>query len=98
MRIIDLTAEYEQTFLACIKDWERDAEGACHKARWCDMMKCKGLRVKLAADEGEWAIGMIQSLPKSRAVPGFRFSTAFLPPVGMRVIWLTRRSIGSVGI
>ena len=46
MRIIDLTTEYEPTFLACLKDWEdrgweeRDAEGRSHKARWCDMMKC----------------------------------------------------------
>ena len=57
MKIIDLTTEYEPTFLACLKDWDRDEEGACHKARWCDMMKCKGLRVKLALDDSERASG-----------------------------------------
>ena len=63
MKIIDLTTEYEPTFLACLKDWDRDEEGACHKARWCDMMKCKGLRVKLALDDSERAVGMIQYVP-----------------------------------
>jgi hypothetical protein len=45
MRVVALTAEYEPTFLACLKDWDRDAEGECHKARWYDIMKCRGLRV-----------------------------------------------------
>jgi GNAT superfamily N-acetyltransferase len=64
MRIIDLTTEYEPTFLACLKDWEeRGAEGMSHKARWCDMMKCKGLRVKLVLDDSERAVGMIQYVP-----------------------------------
>ncbi|MBN1976871.1 MAG: GNAT family N-acetyltransferase [Anaerolineae bacterium] len=63
MRIIDLSAEYEPTFLACLKDWDEDAVGKCHKARWCDMMKCRGLRVKLALDDSERAVGMIQYVP-----------------------------------
>jgi hypothetical protein len=29
-------------FLACLKDWDEDAVEKCHKARWYDMMKCKG--------------------------------------------------------
>ncbi len=63
MRVVDLTAEHEPAFLACLKDWDRDAERECHKARWCDMMKCKGLRVKLAVDDDGRAIGMIQYVP-----------------------------------
>jgi GNAT superfamily N-acetyltransferase len=63
MKIIDLTKEYEPTFLACLKDWDEDAVGKCHKARWCDMMKCKGLRVKLALDDSGRAVGMIQYVP-----------------------------------
>jgi GNAT superfamily N-acetyltransferase len=63
MRIIDLTEEYEPTFLACLKDWDEETVGRCHKARWCDMMKCKGLRVKLALDDSERAVGMIQYVP-----------------------------------
>jgi GNAT superfamily N-acetyltransferase len=69
MKIIDLTEEYEPTFLACLKDWEdrdreeRDTEERSHKARWCDMMKCKGLRVKLAVDDSGRAVGMIQYVP-----------------------------------
>jgi GNAT superfamily N-acetyltransferase len=63
MKVIDLVKEYEPTFLVCLKDWDRDAEGACHKARWYDMMKCKRLRVKLALDDDERAVGMIQYVP-----------------------------------
>jgi hypothetical protein len=69
MRIIDLAREYELTFLACLKDWEdrgleeKDAEGRSHKARWCDMMKYKGLRVKLAVDDSGQAVGMVQYVP-----------------------------------
>jgi hypothetical protein len=47
MGIIDLTKEHEPTFLACLKDWDEDVEGMCHKARWCDMMRCKGLRASV---------------------------------------------------
>lgn len=73
MRIIDLTEEYEPTFLACLKDWHEDAVGKCHKARWCDMMKCKGLRVKLALDDSERAVGMIAACSSFISDSGRRY-------------------------
>jgi hypothetical protein len=29
------------------------------KACWCDMIKCKGLCVKLALGDSEWAVGIL---------------------------------------
>jgi len=43
----------------------------------------------------EWHYG---SLPRRHVMPGFRFSTGFLPTFGVRVTRRIRRSIGSVRI
>jgi GNAT superfamily N-acetyltransferase len=63
MRVIDLATEYEPTFFACLKDWDKDAGQACHKQRWYAIMKSRGLRVKMALDDEDRAIGMIQVVP-----------------------------------
>ena len=64
MRIIDLTDEHRATFCACLEDWSLETqEAGDHKARWCDTMKDRGLRVKLAVDDDGTVAGMIQYLP-----------------------------------
>jgi GNAT superfamily N-acetyltransferase len=70
MKIIDLTPEYETTFLCCLKDWELTPEaqtGRELKHAWYTRMRDKGFSVKLALDEEERAIGMIQYLPADYA-------------------------------
>ncbi|MBN1877821.1 MAG: GNAT family N-acetyltransferase [Anaerolineae bacterium] len=70
MKIIDLTPEYESTFLLCLKDWTAEQEmqaGRQRKRAWYAMMKDKGLRVKLALNDDGQAIGMIQYLPVAYA-------------------------------
>lgn len=64
MEIIDLSDEYESTYLFCLEDWSEEiAEAGDHKAGWYRKMRDRGLRVKLALDEERRAVGMIQYLP-----------------------------------
>lgn len=63
MQIVDLAEEYEESYLVCLEDSSIEMEGAGdHKARWYDKMQDRGLRVKLAIDDGV-PVGMIQYLP-----------------------------------
>ncbi|MBN2395790.1 MAG: hypothetical protein JXC36_04920 [Candidatus Atribacteria bacterium] len=64
MKIIDLTPEYENLYFCCLEDWSDEIkEAGDHKACWYNQMKDKGLRVKLAQDDGGVIGGMIQYLP-----------------------------------
>ena len=64
MKIIDLTAEYENLYFCCLEDWSDEIkEAGDHKACWYKNMKDKGLKVKLAQDEKGVIGGMIQYLP-----------------------------------
>lgn len=64
MRIIDINEDYEATYCVCLEDWSEEMhEAGDHKARWYHQMKDQGLRVKLAIDDDERAIGMIQYGP-----------------------------------
>ncbi len=63
MEIVDLADQYEAAYLVCLEDWSAEMEEAGdHKARWYRTMRDRGLRVKLAIDDGR-PIGMIQYLP-----------------------------------
>jgi N-acetylglutamate synthase-like GNAT family acetyltransferase len=64
MRIIDLEAKYEQTYLICLEDWSDEMkEAGDHRKNWHALMKDRGLRAKLAeSDEGK-IIGMVQYMP-----------------------------------
>ncbi len=63
MEIIDLEDRYEKTYLCCLEDWSEEMRDAGdRKKTWYDGMKEKGLRVKLAVDDGS-ACGMIQYTP-----------------------------------
>ena len=64
MHIIDLKPEYYDTYFNCLEDWSAEIkEAGDHKACWYHKYKERGLRVKLALDANEKAVGMIQYLP-----------------------------------
>ena len=64
MEIVDLSATYEDSYFRCLEDWSDEIEEAGdHKERWYRKMADRGLRVKLALDDQDRPIGMIQYLP-----------------------------------
>ncbi len=64
MNIIDLSPEHEKLYFVCLEDWSDEIkEAGDHKERWYGRMKGRGLRVKLAVDDGGVVGGMIQYLP-----------------------------------
>jgi len=63
MEITDLTSQYYKQYFCCLEDWSDDIkEAGPHKEEWFYKMKDKGLRVKIAVDDGI-ACGMIQYTP-----------------------------------
>lgn len=69
MEIVDLSEDHVQSYLVCLEDWSDEmAEAGDHKARWYQMMKDRGLRVKLALDDERRAVGMIQYLPIEQSI------------------------------
>lgn len=68
MKIIDLAEGQMETYCKCLEDWshEFDDEGG-RKKEWCARAKGKGLRVKLAEDEGGRIVGMVQYIPIEEA-------------------------------
>jgi len=64
MRVVDLAPEQEALYCSCLEDWSEEMrEAGDHKARWLERMRGRGLRVKLALDDGGVVGGMIQYLP-----------------------------------
>lgn len=64
MIIEDLTPEYEKLYCMCLEDWSEEMkEAGDHKEKWYNLMKDKGLRVKLAKDDSGNIGGMIQYIP-----------------------------------
>jgi hypothetical protein len=64
MKIIDLNEEYKQSYCHCLEDWSKDMQDAGnHKEVWYNKMKEKGLRVKLAINDENKPVGMIQYIP-----------------------------------
>jgi GNAT superfamily N-acetyltransferase len=68
MTIEDLSEEHVGTYCKCLEEWspEMDDEGG-HKRQWYEGKKARGLRVKLAKDEGGRIVGMIQYVPAEQA-------------------------------
>lgn len=61
--IVDLNEQLLPAYFCCLEEWSDDMQDAGdHKARWYERMKTKGLRVKIAVEEGQ-PCGMIQYLP-----------------------------------
>jgi len=64
MKIIDLNKDYESLYFSCLEDWSDEIkEAKDHKEQWYRKMKDKGLGVKLAVNEEEKPVGMIQYVP-----------------------------------
>jgi len=64
MGIINLSEEYMNSYCMCLEDWNSEMEEAGdHKACWYQSMKDKGLGVKLALNQENKAVGLIQYLP-----------------------------------
>ncbi len=64
VHIVDLPARHERSYLVCLEDWSSEmAEAGDAKASWYEKMRHEGLRVKVALDDSDRAIGMIQYLP-----------------------------------
>ena len=63
MEILDLTEQYYSTYFHCLEDWSDEIkEAGNHKELWFGQMQHKGLRVKIAVEDGI-ACGMIQYVP-----------------------------------
>ncbi|MFO7658126.1 MAG: GNAT family N-acetyltransferase [Bacteroidales bacterium] len=64
MKIIDLDDTNKSLYFCCLEDWSDEMkESGNHKECWYNLMKDKGLRVKLAADDNGNIGGMIQYIP-----------------------------------
>ena len=64
MKIIDLNEEYYNIYFMCLEDWSQDIkEAGDRKKEWFEKMKSKELSVKLAVNEEDKAVGMIQYSP-----------------------------------
>ncbi len=68
IRIRDLERRDLPSYLVCLEDWSEEMhEAGDHKAGWYVQMRDQGLRVKLAVDDDDRPIGMIQYLPIERS-------------------------------
>lgn len=64
MKIINLNEKYFPTYSCCFEDWSEEMTHAGeHKRNWYETLKEKGLCIKLALDENDVAVGLIQYLP-----------------------------------
>lgn len=64
MKIIDLDQRNKPAYFHCLEEWSPDMqESGDRKSCWHQIMKDKGLRVKLAVDDDNNTVGMIQYVP-----------------------------------
>jgi GNAT superfamily N-acetyltransferase len=64
IRVEDLPERHLESYFVCLEDWSPEmAEAGDHKARWFKQARFRGLRVKLALDESDRPLGMIQYVP-----------------------------------
>jgi len=64
MKIIDLNEKYVRNYFAWLEDWSDEIkEAENHKEQWYRKWEDKGLSVKLAINEKEKPVGMIQYIP-----------------------------------
>jgi GNAT superfamily N-acetyltransferase len=64
MKIIDLEERYLRSYFMCLEEWSDEMkEAGNHKEKWYENIKGKGLRVKLALNDEEKPVGMIQYIP-----------------------------------
>ncbi|HBE04682.1 MAG: hypothetical protein A2096_05425 [Spirochaetes bacterium GWF1_41_5] len=68
MKIIDVNESYENDYFRCLSPWEEECPGESieadrHKACWYQTMINKGLGAKIALNEENKPVGMIQYAP-----------------------------------
>lgn len=64
IQIKDLSEKEHNTYFCCLEDWSDEMkEAGNHKECWFNKYKDKGLRVKLAVNENNKTVGMIQYIP-----------------------------------
>jgi GNAT superfamily N-acetyltransferase len=64
IQIVDLPERHVGSYLVCLEDWSSEMdEAGDHKAQWYEKARDEGLRVKLALDDGDRPLGMIQYVP-----------------------------------
>lgn len=67
-KIIDLPERHEPSYFVCLEDWSPEMEEAGDLKRdWYTEAKQHGLRVKIATDDQDHPLGMIQYLPIEEA-------------------------------
>jgi len=68
MRVIDLTDALCPLYLRCLEERSEElAEAEEHRTRWYASFRDRGLRVKLARNDQDGVIGMIQYMPADEA-------------------------------
>lgn len=69
MTIVDLDTDNLAAYLNCLEEWSEEMkEAGDHKACWYRKYSEKGLRVKIALDDADAAIGMVQYLPIEESI------------------------------
>lgn len=69
MKVIDLTDEYKGLYFLCLEDWSDEVkEAGNHKELWYNIMKDKGLGVKIVVDDSGEVGGMIQYIPIEHSI------------------------------
>lgn len=64
IQVVDLPERHLASYLVCLEDWSSEMdEAGDHKARWYEQAREQGLRVKLAIDDEDRPLGMIQYVP-----------------------------------
>ena len=64
IQIVDLPDRHVGSYLVCLEDWSSEMdEAGDHKAHWYEKARDEGLRVKLALDDEDRPLGMIQYVP-----------------------------------
>ena len=64
VRVVDLPERHLGSYLVCLEDWSSEMDEAGDlKARWYEKARDRGLRVKLALDDEDRPLGMVQYVP-----------------------------------
>lgn len=64
MEIIELSRDTKEDYFTCLEEWSEEMkDGVCRKECWYNIMREKGLRIKLARNDDGIITGMIHYAP-----------------------------------